>query len=270
MGFRFNKKTTPASPAASKAELFYSSSLTPNALAAVDESGNIARVAGFTTKDYRLIKVVVVAASGTYTPTSGAQALFVEAIGGGGAGGGGVTGTTATSAGSGGGGGAYSSLWVPPATFKASYSVAVGAAGTPGAAGNNPGGVGGDTTFDSPSICTAKGGNGGAAGGVAATTSLLIAGAAGGAAASGVGDTKCAGMPGGPSIRMSATIAASGEGGGGGFNGGGGGLEVVAQGAGVAGTGIGSGGSGGLALNGGASVAGGAGAAGLLRIWEFA
>jgi hypothetical protein len=47
---RFNKIITPATPAASKGELFYSNSLSPAALAFIDEAGDVARIgAGWAT-----------------------------------------------------------------------------------------------------------------------------------------------------------------------------------------------------------------------------
>lgn len=268
---RLNRTPTPAAAAVDKAMIYYSSTFNPRALAAIDESGNVMRLGGFTTKDYRLIRVRQhVAADGTtYTPTVGIQALYVECIGGGGAGGGGATAAVSASLGAGGGAGAYSAVWLTGAQIKSSYTVAVGAGGTPGAAGNNPGGNGGDTTFDVASVCTAKGGTGGPGGGAAGTTALFVVGAQGGLASAGVGDLKIDGIDGGASQRVSGTVGCSGRGGDGPI-GGGSGTNSIAQGTGAAGTTFGGAGGGGATLSGGAATAGGAGFAGLIRIWEFA
>jgi len=90
------------------------------------------------------VAIQIFNSSGTYTPTSGMKYCIVFVIGAGG-GGGGCTGTLSSSAG-GTSGALCISLW-PAATIGASKSVSVGTGGT-GSLGNNPGNVGGGTSFD--------------------------------------------------------------------------------------------------------------------------
>ncbi len=267
------KIATPANPPAGTEEMFYASAGpgvgTPVALMSIDESGNLAMLAHYGILDYRLIKVVDVTSS-PYVPSNGARALYVECVGAGGGGGGCATAATNAAAAGGGGSGAYSAAWLIGAAVKASFTVAVGALGTGGTAGANNGTAGGDTTFDSPSVCTAKGGSGGIADTVAAGPRIGGLGGAGGLAASGVGDLKCSGNPGDEGMALAAAQAASGQGGpaAGPFGGAAQGRKT--QGAGDAATGFGGGGAGACILSGGASVAGGNGAPGLIRVWEWA
>jgi len=214
--------------------------------------------------NYELTRVLTILNGTTaFVPTSGTRALLVECYGAGGAGGGAATGSSSLSMGSGGGAGAYSANLVT-GTIKASYTVAVGAggAGVSGAAGN----AGGDTTFDSPSIVTAKGGSGGTTQ-AAGTTNAYLVGADGGAVASGVGNICTPGSDGGSGARASASVGQSGMGGAAPF---GGGMRkgVTASANGNAGDVFGGGGSG--ALTTGAAKTGGDGANGLIRIWEYA
>ena len=204
----------------------------------------------------------------TYSPTAGATQLYVECIGGGGAGGGCGTAVTNAAAAGGGGSGAYSAKWVTGAAVKGTFTVAIGAGGTPGDAGANPGGAGGDTTFDTgPSICTAEGGLGGLADSVAAGPRIGGAGGAGGPTAGGLGDIVVAGADGGTGIVLAAAQALSGSGGGSELGGQVAGIK--AQGNGTNGHTYGGGGGGGTILSGGAVVSGGLGAFGLIRVWEF-
>lgn len=253
----------PSAPAADKLEIFYDSTL--NKLCAVDESANVAVLGGFATKDYRLIRVVDInQGTTTFTPTTGAKALYVECFGAGGGGGGVATAVTNSGAAGGGGSGAYSASWLT--AISTSYACVVGALGAGGTAGANNGSVGADTTFDGGTI-TAKGG----LGGIADTIAILHVGGlggAGGAAGSGAGDTLFSGTPGEAGLALAAAQGVSGRGGNSPFGGGGNSLKT--QSAGAAATGFGSGGSGGCAVSGGASVAGGNGADGLIRVWEFA
>jgi hypothetical protein len=214
--------------------------------------------------NYKLSRVLTILnGTTTYTPTAGTRALYVECYGAGGAGGGAATGSSSLSMGGGGGAGAFSAKWVT-GVIKASYTVAVGAGGT-GASGTT-GNAGGDSTFDSPSIVTAKGGSGGATQS-AGTSAVYLLGGAGGAVASGVGDSCTPGSDGGNGARGSASVGQSGFGGcasfGGGFCKG-----VIATNDGNGGQVYGGGGSG--ALTTGTAKTGGAGANGIIRIWEFA
>jgi hypothetical protein len=200
----------------------------------------------------------------TYTPTVGVRALYVECIGGGGGGGGVLDAATNSGAGGGGGGGAYSAVYTT--TIKASFVCAIGAGGTGGAAGANNGAVGGDTTFDSASICTAKGGLGGIADTV---TTIHIGGLGGngGPRSTGVGDLLIDGSPGSVGISLAAAEAHSGKGGASALGGGANGRDN--QGDGITATGYGGGGSGGNNLSSVASQAGGTGAPGVIRVWEL-
>jgi hypothetical protein len=266
------KVAQPSNPAANHAQLYYDTTLGKPAM--VDESGNLLSLGGFATKDYRLIKVThVFQGTTTYTPTAGAKALFVECVGGGGSGGGAAssTGGTNNSVGGGGGAGGYSAVWLTGAAVKASYTVQVGAGGTAATAGNNAGNAGTDTTFDSPSVCTAKAGAAGGGGGASATAlGTRGTGGAGGLASGGVGDLKTDGGGGAAGVVFSvvaATGMVSGQGGASMF--GMGGPSLVASGASAAGPVYGSG-SAGSCDAATTNRASGAGANGLIRVWEFA
>jgi hypothetical protein len=202
----------------------------------------------------------------TYTPPTGARALFVECIGGG-AGGGGVADAATNGAGAGGGGGgAYSNKLITGA-LKSSYTIAVGAKGTGGAAGANNGNPGSDTTFDSPSVCTADGGLGGA--GFTTTAGPVVGGVGGqgGLASNGVGDLKFDGAPGETGLALAAAQNCGGAGGKGPY--GGGGIAQKTAAAGVNAANYGAGGGGACNLSSVNSFAGGDGSAGVIIIWEF-
>lgn len=276
---RFTKIATPSNPVATKGEMFYSSSLTPAAIAAVDESGNVMRVGGFTTKDYRLVtRSKILNGTTTYTPTSGVSALLVECVGGGGAGGGAAAGTAATNFGTGGGGGGgeYTTKWVTTLVSGAHASIAVGAGGTVGTAGANPGGTGGTTTFTDntgATVLTAIGGTGG--GGSATSAALGESNGVGGAGGTGGtgSDFAVQGQDGDNAAIFAPTVAAtgacSGTGGSSGKGFGTGGKKITASGAGVAGRIYGGGGSGGLD-SAATTRQGGAGANGIIVIEEYA
>lgn len=199
--------------------------------------------------------------SGTYTPTAGMKYCIIEAWGAGGAGGGGAS-VTLQTAGAGGGAGGYSRLTASAATIGASQAVTIGAAGAPGAAGNNPGGAGGDTSVGT--LCIAKGGSGGpgnagavyttfGAGGVPGTGDITGPGQSGS-----IGYTSSSGPSFEPEMRGGSTLVGAG-----GVN-----DHATNPKTGPAGTGNGSGGAGGWTVAGGA-VTGGAGTAGLVVITEF-
>lgn len=198
-------------------------------------------------------------ASGTYTPTANMKYCVIEAWGGGGAGGSTATaGATGILIGAGGGAGGYSRTVATAATVGASQTVTIGAAGTPGTAGANPGGNGGDTSVGT--ICIGKGGTGGGTAG--------NPGGAGGVA--GTGDLTGTGMPGqgGASQTINTVSVQAGEGGstlvGGGAVG-----AIGSHTNGNAGTGFGSGGSGGISGNAGGTTQGGAGTGGYIFITEY-
>jgi len=209
-----------------------------------------------------VLRVLMIVASGSYVPSAGTRAIYVECIGGGGSGGGAPAASSNLSCGGGGGSGAYCAVWLT--SVKASYNLAIGAgaAGVSGAAGN----AGGDTTFDSPSVCTAKGGGAGqvlAAGTAAAT---CYGGPGGGISGGNLGDLTNNGNDGGPGLRLSGTAGWGGSGGPSVWGGARIGNQV--SGAPAAGLAAGAGGTG--ALTTATVFAGGAGANGIVRVWEFA
>lgn len=132
-----------------------------------------------------LLNIQVFTSTGaqTYTPTSGATLAIVHIVGGGGAGGSIPSTTSGQASGSGGGGGGGYSMYVY--SSPASQTVTIGAGGTAGTAGNNPGNAGQNTTFGA--LATANGGSGGssAASVTLGAASSFIAGGAGGAASGG-------------------------------------------------------------------------------------
>lgn len=273
---RLIQVATPSSPASTKGELFYSSTLSPAALAFIDSSGNISRLGGLTTKDYRLVKVTTILQGTTsYTPTSGVSALFVECWGAGASGAGVAQATSSQiTLAVGGGGGAYSASWVTTNVSGAHTSIIVGLGGAAPSAGANDGNSGTDTVFTdnaAATIIVAKAGvKGLTANGLATGTSAIITGlgGAGGSAASGTGDMKFGGGDGKWGIRSSGTVAVSGAGGDAGV-GSPGGSSVASSANGGAGQTYGAGGAGAMDT-GTAARAGGAGANGLIRVWEFA
>lgn len=201
----------------------------------------------------------------TYTPGVDARALYIEMVGGGGQGGGVANAATNSGAGGGGGAGAFSAMFL--SALKASYTVQVGAGGSSTGAGASTGQVGTDSTFDSASVCTAKGGAGGLGDTIALGPRVAALGGAGGLASGGLGDIKADGGAGEAGLALAAAQGVSGRGGDSYF--GSGGNSVKTQSAGPAAVLYGGGGAGACALSGGASVQGGAGANGLIRVYEF-
>jgi len=269
---RFLKRAAPSTPAAGYGRLYYDTTGvgTPAApsLQFIDDAGNIAMLAHLAVLDYRLIKVTIKTSGTSWTPSNGCRAAYVECVGAGGQGGGAATSSANCSVGGGGGGGAYAATWLTGAQIKNPTTYAIGAGGT-GAAAGATGNAGGDTTWDT-TVIVAKGGSGGAVL-AAGTTVTLQAGGAGGASGSCTGDVKIDGAIGGHGTRDSGAIGFSGWGGAAAFIGvsGANGKVVVAGGAaGNNATGLGSGGGGAATTT--TSAAGGNGAAGLIRIWEFA
>ena len=121
---------------------------------------------------------VITSGSGNFTTSANTTKIKVTLYGGGGAGGGAAGGTAASGAGAGGGAGAKA-IKVFTVTPSTDYAYEVGAGGTPGAAGNNPGGDGGTTAFIvGATTVTAVGGKGGA--GMAAQTTAKFEQALGG------------------------------------------------------------------------------------------
>lgn len=200
--------------------------------------------------------------SDTWTKPAGLKFVSVEVQAGGGAGGS-ADGTGAQGgAGAGAGAGGYSYKKIAVASLGATETVTVGAGGTPGAAGNNPGGDGGNSSFGTHATATKGSGGGGGASSATDGISAATPGA-GGAAAS--GDINITGQTGHKGFRL----GTSGMGGsGGGSQIGRGGPAVGSSADGLAGVGYGSGG-GGAATNSATDKAGGAGAGGIVIVKEY-
>lgn len=148
-----------------------------------------------------LIGVQKFTASGTYTPSAGANKALIVAIGGGG--GGGAAGLSsgsgsAASAGSGGGAGAFAMAF--QASGLVSQTVTIGAGGSGGSTGGSPaasGSAGGQTSFGSLVVC--PGGSGGQGGGIQT---------------SGVGFGSPSASSAAPSGSLTPLVSSSGQGGG--------------------------------------------------------
>lgn len=217
----------------------------------------------------RLLNVQIFTASGTYTPTTGTATIIVEAVGAGGAGGScPATNASQQATSFGGVAGTYvkARITSPPN----SVAVTVGAAGAPAAAGSNVGGSGGATTFGS--LVTAPGGAGGA-GGIASTQTIGMGGTLTGAAGTTTGQLLAAvrGMSGGGAVVLALNVLRTGEGGSTPF--GAGGAAASAQTVGVRGneaSGYGAGGGGCAQVPSNAGDQGGAGAGGLVVVYEYA
>jgi hypothetical protein len=204
--------------------------------------------------------------AGTYTPSAGMLFYLAEAVGGGGGSGGVAATASGNSCGSGGGGGAgYSRHLGTAAEIGASKAVAIGAAGTAGASGLNPGGAGGNTTLGS-TIVVANGGAGGAGG----ATGASAAGGVGGTAGTG-NILALAGDPGqgGVGLGNVASYPVGGRGGSTFLGFGGQAIVNNFNQIGNAGTGHGSGASGTCSGGTGGANTGVAGQAGVLIITEF-
>ena len=105
------------------------------------------------------VNSIIYTANGTYTPSAGTVAIYVECLGSGG--GGGYcpnSGPTDVIVAGGGGGGVFVSVWTTPASIGASIAVAVGPGG-PGGGGTGQGSTGGDCGI--PPLVYATGGGGG-------------------------------------------------------------------------------------------------------------
>lgn len=209
----------------------------------------------------RLLNVVTLTSSGTYTPSPGTKSIIVEVQGGGGGGGGaGATSATAVSIGGGGSAGAYAKSQISP--LASSYTFTIGSGGV-GGAGNNGGGRGGDTTFGA---ITAGGGYGG---GSSNNAPPLINNSMGIPSASGGNILNMNGA--GPVIAFAINISAAISGGGGNSVLGTGGGAHGTAGAGASATGYGAGGGGANAYASNSTVYSGAnGTAGVIIVWEYA
>lgn len=205
---------------------------------------------------------ILTVGSGTYTTPAGCTAIFVEVQAGGG-GAGSVSGSGSNAAGSSGGGpGGYSAKLI--AAPAATYAYVAGAKGTAGAAGNNVGNVGSDSTFGAGGgLITAKGGSAGT-GMAFGTGAAAVSGATSAAAGTG-GDVNYGGSSAGPGLRLSGSVAVSGEGGPSHL--GPGGRGRASAGDGEAGLSPGSGGGG--CVSTASNQTGGDGADGVLYVTEY-
>lgn len=208
----------------------------------------------------RLLSLQILTGTGVYTPTPGTQQIYVTAVGGGG-GGGQATGSVLSNAAAGGGaGGSFCSKFIKPVAASYNYTAGVG-----GAASSGAGGVaGGTTTFDV--ILTAPGGTGGADKITADATPLAgTTVAPGGGVATG-GDVNSDGRPATANLSGLKTVISAANpatGGSSPYGAGGRGATV-----GAAGSGFGAGGGGAVATT--ATVrTGGAGAPGVVFVWEY-
>lgn len=214
---------------------------------------------------YALKGISYLSGSGTYTTPSKVRAIYVECVGGGG-GGGGVDGQgvgTAAVSRSGGGGAYCAKLITSPA---ATYTYAVGAGGSAGAAGDNDGAVGGTTTFTGTGTSlSALGGNQGLGHTGTSGNSGSTPGGNGGTATG--GDINLAGNRGGARAVLSAIIAAISQQGDCPMFGGA--RAQSSENSGASGLNFGCAGSGAATSNVTSNFAGGAGANGTIRITEY-
>jgi len=208
--------------------------------------------------------------SGPFVATTGMIFALIEVVGGGAAGG--STGNSVsgeTFGAGGGGGGAYSASIKTAAEITASGgAIVVGAAGAPGAAGNQPGGNGGDSSFGGVGFVFAKGGFGAAG----AATGGRSNGGFGGDDTLGVGTLKVPGQTGGPGVNFPTgnPLVQTGFGGSAGMGfGAGGAPQTQATLPGLPGQLYGGGGGGNGTRAGGGNGAGGAGAQGVVVVTEF-
>jgi hypothetical protein len=210
-----------------------------------------------------LIGVQFLTTGTTYTPTSGTTKAVIILVGGGGGGGGASGAASSVGAAGGGGGGSLAVKYIN--NISGTYTYAIGAAGTAGANTGGNGGAGGSTTFaNGATTITAPGGAGGI-GQTAGTSQVFVLGGAGGAVSTN-GDINGGGSPGIRAYRVSGTLGESGTGGDSEYGGAGQGL--TAAGAGNAATGFGAGGGGALSTA-NTNRAGGAGAPGVIIVYEY-
>lgn len=221
-----------------------------------------------TTLGGRLQNVSVYLTSGSFTAMASTKSIVIEALGGGG-GGGGCPATSASQEASGFGG--SSGLYAVArftSGFASTLSVNVGAGGSGGPTGANPGLAGGASSVGT--LLVAPGGSGGA-NGAASTASLLV-----------FPTNQSPAVPtvtGGTLLKYTGSVFGSANlvlslqqvlgGGGGDSPYGRGGRAVVAPNAGNPGLGYGAGGSGSAQQPSNAGQPGGAGTGGLVIIYEY-
>lgn len=204
--------------------------------------------------------------SGTYTPTTGMLYCTIEVCGGGGGSAGcPTTGVGQVVAAGGAGGGGYSRKTVSAATIGTSQTVTIGAGGTAGSAGANPGGAGGTSSLGA--IVSASGGGGSGQGAPAGPGTQAGAGAGAGGVGSS-GDFNVTGNSGGQGYMQGTSILASGGSSGSSYFGGGQYNTVIGTSP-VAGSLYGGGANGGAFGASTTQSAGAAGGAGIIVITEY-
>ena len=211
-----------------------------------------------------LINVQTFTSSGTYTPTPGTKKIIVEVQGGGGSAGGcGATSSSQAAASSGGGAGSYAKSMYTSG-FSGGIAVTVGQGGAAPAAGANPGNVGSASSFGSLINC--PGGYNGNPG-VAWPSALVVGGASTANPPTGANIFGCPGSQGGHGIYLNLANVVGGTGGASRFGGGG-----TAGGGALGGNAPspGAGGGGSSSINSKPALSGGAGAAGIVIVWEYA
>ena len=203
--------------------------------------------------------------NGTYTPTPGMVYCTAYVSGGGGGGGSSALATAGTAAGAGGGSGLTAIATFSAATIGASKAVTIGAGGAGGVAPGGTGGTGGTSSLGV--LLTASGGVGGA-GDNDSTNFYFSIGGAGGTTSTGA-EINIYGNAGGFGISPGSLASANSISGGGAGGYYGGSSQGVQNGTGSGSGVFASGGAGSSSNNGQAGRNGGAGAAGVVAIYEF-
>lgn len=201
-------------------------------------------------------------ASGTWTRPSGIRRILVFVWGAGGGGGGAQGGTSNGACGAGGGAGGFGWKLIDVSAI-ASVTVTIGAGGAAGADSGGTGGTGGTTSFGSH--VSATGGTGGT-GQTSGNWGQIVAGGSGGVASD--GDFNVIGTPGAPGIRLDFQNGIAGRGAPAAWLGGGG-NGFAGNTAGQDGFARGDGGGGGVVADNATGRAGGAGATGMVWVWEY-
>ncbi|WP_336281093.1 hypothetical protein [Cronobacter dublinensis] len=215
----------------------------------------------------RLINVVTITSSSTYTPSTGVSKIIIEACSAGG-GGGSVINTSAGQSAIGNGGLSGEYIKTPLITAQ-SLSVTIGAPGSGGNSGN-PGNAGGATTVGS--IISLRGGSGG--GGGAASTSNTVAQTSGsviGSLTYPAGSTYMANSLGTRGVIVNPGVTSGALAGCGGSSPLGKGADGTnSSSAGSDATGYGAGGAGAINIGAAPTRAGGSGTGGVVIVWEYA
>lgn len=209
----------------------------------------------------------VYTSSDTWTKPANLVCVIVEAVGGGGGGGGVTAASSQACLGQGGGGGGYRKGLIFEASLSSTETITVGTGGAGGSVGT--GSNGGNSSFGSH--ITANGGSGGNGQTSSASVPRMgqTAGGGGGTGGSG-GDIAIAGGPGIPGIILSLTQAQPSMGGASHMSP----LtrstsSVGTDEDGITGAAYGGGGSGAQSTNDSSNHNGGAGADGVVIVWEF-